>query len=259
MGGIGMNINFINSIFNIVTNGVFFGCTPVFQLFVPLTSLVIVSWSVITILTYEEEKKFKILNLIGAVFAVFMSVAGAMFLVGWGIPVVAFYFIKMLTTIEEKIKKRYGKFSKVIYPIGFLITYALIAAFAGGTGKTIMGLIYLLKLAIAFGGLLFLRTYIRRTGMEPDGRKLNLKFQGVFLLIMVFILFLIKFNFLFNADINMYIGILMTRLDTFVLVFLLLLAGAIFFISQEKKMSINLQTSSILSPEQVNPDVPDGL
>jgi hypothetical protein len=247
-----------SSFFNIFTpfiNGIFPLCIPFFHITIPLIGLAIVSWSVVLILTYSTDRKLRIIELIGAIIAIILGSAG-MILVGFLFFAGALY-IRTLTILYENASKKYGNSAILIYPLGFIFSFLALFGFSNWPSESLLGFIFILKLAVAFAGLLFIQTLIRKTGLDPVERNFNLKIRGIFLISLIFLLFLTKFISVFNSDINLYFGVLMTRLDTFVVVFLLLFAGTKYFINEEKRME-KMAEASVTSDMVVYSELNDG-
>lgn len=194
-------------------------CTPFVSLYFPLLGLLIVGWGLVAIAAYPELEKIRWWALLLApIIAAFLS-SGLIPAVFMGLP----FLILYLNVIKR------GVFSLAAFGIFFVFLFFVGQLSAASASLFFKPIFVAFQLSFLMMGLIFLHTYIRRTGIDPITRSGSLKFQSAALLVLGFIVLMVKYSTFYGGDIGLYFHVFTAKIKIYLLMAgLLLLAAAIF-------------------------------
>lgn len=220
-------------------------CTPVFHLFTPLLGMVLISWGATFIASGSTEKWKKIIELLCGLLCALVLVA-----VPISVPITGFVILYIywqgLLSMNHILKQTTGKENVGMFFIFLLLPYFVILAASNAPAyKVMFGLSFFLKLSIAAVGLMWISTFVRKSGVDPDKRTAAMIFQGIILTAMIFVLLAMKLNFFYHGNVSLYMNVLKTRMDSVFVVFAVLAVGVGYFIVQEKRAAERLGAAAM--------------
>lgn len=213
------------------------GCVPAVHLFIPLVSFAVIAWAVVLL----SGEYLSIVEFMICLALILIGIAVPLF----GLPgmvCVLFLYAKMMKALATFLSQISPPYAYLGLAVGFGAPLLLVHFFKDLVSyRYIFALSYVLKLGVAFAGVMWLRAFIRKAGIDPTARRNTLRLLTITLLVLIFLMLAFRFNFIFNSSFSLYWNVLRAKMDTFILVFCVLLGGAVFFIVEEKKARSELR------------------
>lgn len=225
---------------NLLKSGsLFFSCVPIFHLAMPIFGFIVLIWLVIVLTGTKKTDINPIVLLIILFAAAGVALAIPMFGIISVIIVLVYYVIAVLA-VGDIAQEKWGIVPNIaIVILGLGLPFIVVKSLTTSdiTASTIIAVTVFLKISLAILGLVFLRTFIRKTGIEKLIRRRNLILQGIVLLVLLFLLFIYRFFNLYDSNLNLYIHVLKTGWIKFAVLSVLLAVGAGIFFNEERNLA----------------------